>query len=291
MNQRISIVTTSYNQAAFLEEALASIRNQHYAPVEHIVIDGGSTDGSVDILRHHGESLAYWESTPDRGQVHALNKGLARATGEIFAFINSDDVLLPGALAAVGERLSCPSSSGWVCGDVLFFGEGYRTELVRTQEPRSAAHCLAWSYRAPQPGHFWRRNLIKGEFDERWSFAFDHEMYVRLLLAGRRCARVPVPVAAYRLHAGSKTVTESRRFGEEFDRIAELYEPRLSAGERRWCMATRLLRKSWSASEGGELAAGLRYLVQAVVTCPGALGHRPFWGCARRALLTAARRA
>src|SRR5712692_8935535 len=97
MSPKLSIITPSFNQASFIEETILSVFNQRYQPLEYIVIDGGSTDGSVDIIRHYEDRLAYWESEKDRGQVHAINKGLERVTGEVVAFINSDDVYLPGA--------------------------------------------------------------------------------------------------------------------------------------------------------------------------------------------------
>src|SRR5271169_2586773 len=97
----ISIITPSYNQGRFLEATLRSVLEQGYARLEYLVIDGGSTDDSVDIIRRYEHRLAYWVSERDRGQVHAINKGLERSTGEIVAFLNSDDLYLPGALAAV----------------------------------------------------------------------------------------------------------------------------------------------------------------------------------------------
>ena len=162
------------------------------------------------------------------------------------------------------------------------FGEGHETWLVRAVVPRTAAHALSWAYKAPQPGMFWRRALVAGGFDEQWRYDFDHDLYVRLLLAGHRCEHLPVPVAAYRLHAESKTVADARHFEEEFDRSAELYEGRLSGSGRRWCRATRYLRRSHAASTAGDRREGTRWLLRALLTHPESLGARPFWGCLRR---------
>ena len=123
--------------------------------------------------------------------------------------------------------------------------------MIHSVVPLSAAHCLSWAYRAPQPGHFWRTELVKEGFQERWNYDFDHDMYVRLLLAGYKCEYMPLPMAAYRLHEVSKTIAEGHRQLEEFDQIAEFYEPQLQGADQRWCRATRFLRLSYAASEAG----------------------------------------
>lgn len=289
MLPKLSIVTPSFNQGRFLEETILSVLNQRYEPLEYIIIDGGSTDESVDIIRRYEKQLAYWTTEKDRGQVHAINKGLARTTGDVFGFINSDDVYLPGTFAAVGDYFANHAGSEWVCGDTVMFGEGHATELIRAVVPKSAAHCLSWAYKAPQPGHFWKRELVQElSIDENWPYDFDHDLYVRMLLGGHKCEYIPLPFAAYRLHAVSKTVAEGHHQIAEFDRSAEVYEPQLHGADRRWCRATRFLRLSYAASEEGKTAEGARWLLRALATYPEALANRPFWGCFRR-LLTKAR--
>lgn len=282
MPPKISIVTPSFNQGRFIEETILSVLNQRYQPLEYIVIDGGSTDETVDVIRRYEDRLTYWVSEKDRGQVHAINKGIEKATGEIFAFINSDDVYLPGVLATVAEYFESHPESEWVCGDTIMFGEGTATELIQTVVPKSAAHCLSWAYKASQPGHFWKRELVQGGFDEQWPYDFDHDLYVRLLLAGHKCEHIPLPFACYRLHAASKTVAENFRQIEEFDRSAEVYEHRLAGADRRWCRATRFLRQSYAASEAGNKKESARWLFRALVTHPESLAQRNFWGCLRK---------
>lgn len=164
------------------------------------------------------------------------------------------------------------------------FGEGYATEIISARVPKSAAQALSWDYRAPQPGHFWKRELIKGGFSEEWPFDFDHDMYVRLLLAGKRCCHVPIPFAGYRLHRVSKTVSEGFRQEDEFDRSAEHYMNSLSGAGKRWCKATQLLRKSYKAGQAGRRAEALQLISQAAVLHPEGLLRRPFWGTLRKAI-------
>jgi hypothetical protein len=129
---------------------------------------------------------------------------------------------------------------------------------------------------------FWKRELLAEGFDEQWHYCFDHEVYVRLLLAGFICEHLPASLAAYRLHPASKTVSKAGLFDREFDEIAEIYEPKLSAADRRWSTATRYLRLSASASGKGEKFEAVRNLVRAALLHPSGLYHRPFWGCFRR---------
>lgn len=282
MPPKISIITPSFNQADFLEETILSVLNQRYQPLEYIIVDGGSTDNSVEIIRRYEDRVAYWVSEKDRGQVHAIDKGLANITGDIVAFINSDDIYLPGTFAAVAAFFESHPESDWLCGDTIMFGEGHETKLIRAVVPKSAAHCLSWAYKAPQPGHFWKRELVQAGFDEQWPYDFDHDMYVRLLLSGHKCEYLPLPFAAYRLHATSKTVAENHRQIAEFEQSAEFYEGQLRGSDRRWCRATRFLRRSYAASEMGNRLEGARWLLFALLTHPEGLGQRPFWGCLRR---------
>ena len=277
---KLSIITPSYNQAQYLEQTILSVLQQNYEPIELIIIDGGSSDESVAVIRRYEDRLAYWVSEEDRGQAHGINKGLAHATGEIVAYINSDDVYLPGAFSAVVNYFAEHPACEWLCGDTLMFGEDNReTSLLIADVPRSAAHALSWDYKAPQPGMFWKRELLHEGFAERWRYCFDHELYVRLLLSGHKCDHLKVPLAAYRLHQASKTVAEGELFDREFDEIAEIYGAKLNGAGRRWFVATRSLRLSYAASRAGHKRAAANKLLHALMTHPESIVRRPFWGC------------
>lgn len=281
---KLSIITPSFNQAAFLEQTILSVLQQNYEALEFIIIDGGSTDGSLEIIRKYENQLAFWASEKDNGQAHALNKGLARASGEIVAYLNSDDLYLPGAFAAVVNYFRDHPECDWLCGDTLMFGEEQDDVVVSAIVPKSAAHALSWAYTAPQPGVFWKREVLREGFDDRWRYCFDHELYVRLLLAGHECHHLPATLAAYRHHPNSKTVAEGGLFDSEFDQIAEIYEPRLVGGARRWCAATRLLRQSFAASRAGRRGPAARDLFHAFLIHPESISGRNFWGCFRQLL-------
>lgn len=294
MTLRISVVTPSYNQGRFLEQTLCSVLDQGYESLEYIIIDGGSTDGSVDILRRYEDRLAYWVSEPDRGQAHAINKGLARATGDIVAYINSDDLYLRGSLVAAAEHFRRRPGCAWVCGDVVFADEmGRQVAAPKTVVPRSAAQCLTRHYFAQQQAMFWRRELLAGGFDERWRYGFDFELFVRLLLAGHRCEHLPLPLAAFRLHPHSKTRAEAAPFEAEVFEMTQLYLRRVNWFARRSSVATHYYRLSAAACEEGDARGAAGLLLRALCAYPEGAARRWFWGCLRRTLRTwsASRRA
>ena len=161
-NPSISIITPSLNQGRFLERTLHSVLDQNYEQLEYVVVDGGSQDESVDILRRHEGRLASWVSEPDNGQAHAINKGIAASTGQIVAYINSDDFYLPGAFEEVARQFADPDVL-WVAGGCRYErADGTIETLYRPTIPSgSRASWLREIWYAPQASSFWRRTVFE----------------------------------------------------------------------------------------------------------------------------------
>jgi glycosyltransferase involved in cell wall biosynthesis len=212
----IAVVTPSYNQAGFLRRTLRSVLDQNYPRLEFIVQDGGSTDDSAATLRAHERWLTGWESSPDRGQAHAINLGFARTTGEIMAYLNSDDLLLPGALHYVGRFFADHPDVDVVYGHRVIIDEN-DWEVSRWVLPRHDDAVLTWADFVPQETLFWRRPLwdkVGGALDESFQFAMDWDLLLRFRDAGARFVRLPRFLGAFRVHAVQKTMTQLAGVGE-----------------------------------------------------------------------------
>jgi glycosyltransferase involved in cell wall biosynthesis len=224
---RISIVTPSYNQAGFLRKTLDSVLDQHYPDLEFIVIDGGSNDGSVEILREYNPRLTYWISEPDRGQSHALNKGFAHASGEILTWLNSDDVLLPGALQAVGEIFArCPQVH-WLTGQPANLDTQDRLRLFPLKTGRFRSLIQRGWYHGRglgfirQEGTFWRRalwNQAGSSINEVQHYAMDDDLWRRFAQYAE-LVTVDLPLAAFRTQPSQKTARLDRYYTEAGVRI------------------------------------------------------------------------
>jgi glycosyltransferase involved in cell wall biosynthesis len=205
----ISIVTPSYNQGRFLEETLRSVISQDYPRREYVVIDGGSTDDSVDIIRRYAASLSFWVSERDRGQSHAINKGWARCTGDVFAYLNSDDTYLPGALAAVARAFADHPDVDFVYGDYLYTDVDGTPLRRRHVFSHLSYESLLYHDYLGQPAVFFRRTLLErtGMLDESLHFCMDWDLFLRMWKVARPL-HLPRVLATYRLDRAAKSNAE-----------------------------------------------------------------------------------
>ncbi len=241
---RITIVTPSFNQGQYLEATIRSVLLQDYPNLEYIIIDGGSDDASVDIIRKYAPWLSYWVSEPDRGQSHAINKGFAQAGGDLYAYLNSDDFYEPGALHACARAFM--QGHPWVCGRVRCWEEG----VGDTPIPELPGNGFArWFLSCPvaQAGAFWSAELHRdaGPFREDLDFTMDYEFWMRLRFALHVTPYfVDQTVAHHRLHEQAKTIAQNARFVRESDPVREVYKQHLTPLQRLWLRGATRHRKA-----------------------------------------------
>lgn len=218
---RVTVITPSFNQARYLGETIRSVLNQQYPHIEYFIIDGGSTDGSLDIIKGYETRLAWWVSEKDRGQADAINKGLRRASGELIAWLNSDDVYLEDAVTQAVQALNNNPDVGLIYSDVLSIDAHTRVF--------NAMRYGAWdledlmSFRIiGQPGVFFRRNVLEqaGFLDPSYQYLMDHHLWLRIASVSDIC-HLDGFLAAARYHADAKNVAQAAHFGREAMRIVQ----------------------------------------------------------------------
>ncbi len=217
----VSIITPSYNQSRYLPATIESVLGQDYPNLEYIIVDGGSTDGSVEIIKQYADRLAWWVSEKDSGQTSAINKGFAHANGEILAWLNSDDTYEPGAIREAVEFLMANPDVGLVYGECNYIDEnGNKFGLFNAAQ--TDYEKLRQGYvHIPQQSSFWRAKLWKevAPLDESFFFAMDYDLWVRLAkvselryLPGRNWAN-------FRLHTDAKSIAADDRCWPEMMRV------------------------------------------------------------------------
>jgi glycosyltransferase involved in cell wall biosynthesis len=216
----VSIITPSYNQARFLEATIQSVLGQDYPEIEYIIVDGGSTDGSDMIIREYAGRLAWWVSEPDQGQTDAINKGFARARGDILAWINSDDTYQPGAVREAVEYLQSHPDTGLVYGDANYIDENGKI-IGRFPAAQTDYRRLRAGYvHIPQQSAFFRASFWRqaGPLDPSFFFAMDYDLWVRLA-ALAPIQYLPRLWANFRLHRSAKTISADDRCWPEMLRV------------------------------------------------------------------------
>lgn len=254
---RISIITPSYNQGHLIEETVRSVLLQGYPNLEFIIIDGASTDRSVDIIRKYASWLASWISEPDRGQAHAINQGWARATGDIYAWLNSDDLLVPGSLTRVAAEFS-KRKTDWLCGGCTVIDASGREVVVEMpRHHRTLENMIAtWeppSYSYPQMSSYVTGDVIRsaGPLREDLAYVMDHEYWLRLVSLGYSPALVQAVFSCYRLHPESKTVVANHQFIQEAVQVANEYSAKLE-------LKNSAVRRSLAYGRGLETLARMK---------------------------------
>ncbi len=219
---KISIVTPSFNHGGFIERTLRSVLDQKYPKLEYVVEDGGSTDGTRAILERYSTLLHYWESAADQGQAQAINRGFAHTNGEIMAWLNSDDILLPGSLHRVAKFFAGHPEVDAIYGHRILI-DANDAEVGRWVMPPHQDDALLWEDFIPQESLFWRRRAwdrVGAALDESFHFSMDWDLLLRFRSAGIRFARVPQFLAAFRIHPEQKTSAQMSEAGaKEMDRL------------------------------------------------------------------------
>jgi glycosyltransferase involved in cell wall biosynthesis len=217
----VSIVTPTFNQARYIDATIRSVLDQDYPNIEYIIVDGGSTDGTQEVIQKYADRLAWWVSEPDRGQTDAINKGFARARGEVLAWLNSDDTYQPGALRAAVEALQARPEAAMVYGDANYIAEDGRV-IGQFPAAQTDYRRLRQGYvHIPQQSAFWRAAYWRqvGPLDPSFYFAMDYDLWVRMS-ALAPLFYIPGQVwANFRLHSGAKTIDADDRCWPEMLRV------------------------------------------------------------------------
>lgn len=216
----VSIVTPSFNQAKFLERTITSVFAQTYPNIEYILMDGGSTDGSQEIIKKYSQKITHFVSQKDQGQTDAINQGFSLAKGEVFAWLNADDTYLPHAVSRAVEVLQMNPEIGMVYGGAHYIDESDQVTGTFPAAQTDYAHLRRGYVHVPQQSAFFRADLWKqvAPLDPTFYFAMDYDLWVRLAKISE-LKYVPEICANFRLHSGAKTIAADDRCWPEMLRV------------------------------------------------------------------------
>ena len=219
---KVSIITPSFNQGQFLEASIRSVLGQDYPNIEYIVVDGGSKDNSVEVIKKYQDRLVWWVSEKDKGHADALNKGFARATGEILAWLNSDDIYFPSAVSEAVAILQSRPEVGMVYGDADLIDDSGETVGQFGSKQTSYRQMLRGSVHIPQATTFFRTDVWKkvGPLDLSLFFSFDYDLWVRIAKVSQ-VLYVPKRWAKFRIHGAGKTIINDDRCYPDMLRVLE----------------------------------------------------------------------
>ncbi len=269
----VSIITPSYNQASYLEQTILSVLDQDYPRIEYLVIDGASTDDSVEIIKKYADQLTYWVSEKDNGQADAINKGFARATGELIAWLNSDDYYLAGAVSSAVKIFEENPDAVLVYGDMLAVDEHGKTFNTLKYKQLTLKDLLCFQI-IGQPAVFMRRSALEKTFglDPALHFLLDHFLWIQIAQHGK-ILHVDQTWAAARYHAEAKNRAKAAEFGREAFRILENVKldkklaPILAQIDRRARASAHRVDARYLL-DGGQPAASLSAWMRALFTHP-----------------------
>ena len=252
---RISIVMPSFNQGMFLEEAIRSILDQHYPNLEFMILDAQSTDNSRVIIDKYAASLAYWRSEPDQGQSDAIAQGLARATGDLLGWVNSDDALLPGSLSAIARAWQENPTGGLFGGNYILFDKSGRITRCKRHPANSGWFAQHGIFSFNPPGSFFKRQDYEavGGLRTDLHYVMDNDLYLRMIARGTRYIYVNRYLSVFRQHEGQKPTVFRQKAQAEMERWQRELLPaklRRYAVQKRW----RWLFIVWQVINGNYLS-------------------------------------
>lgn len=245
---KISIITPSYNQGSYLEETIQSVLSQNYPNLEFLILDGGSTDNSVEVIRKYEDKIDFWRSHKDGGQSEAIIEGFERATGDIIAWLNSDDMYEPGALHAVAEAFEKKKDAVFVYGDYYVI----RQDKVRVLKRKVSCdfNVMAYAYlMIPQPSSFWKKDAYEklGGLDPELHYVMDYDLFLKFAkkYPAKSIVHLKKPLSAFRLHPQSKSVSLMSAFVRENKLVVDRIVGAHTEMQRKLLRYLYLLKVEW----------------------------------------------